>query len=220
METGTFDQTSSEERQEFAASLVNAPTTLLQGMQETPANFSGEITGGTSFDVGATRIGVIATAGYSNTWHSRDAIQQTSLDPLLGGTPQTSFESVTTDNRIIVNGLVGIAANFGDHQIRWTNLFIRDTLKQGRLSAGFNRNVADQDPDLPASLPEQNTYWFERQLFDTQLVGELDFGDFDIDFRGSYANTQRESPYERSIGYAISATMTRRPSGRATSTIM
>src|SRR4029453_4437882 len=51
-------------------------------------------------------------------------------------------------------------------------------------------------------LIEQNTYWFERQLITSQLVGEFDFGDFDVDVRGSYANTQRESPYERSIGYA------------------
>ena len=201
METGTFDQTSSAQRQDFAASLINAPTTLLQAMQETPANFSGEITAGTSFDLGGTRIGVFATAGYSNTWRSRDAIQQTSLDPLLGGTPQTSFESVTTDNRIIVNGLVGIAANFGEHQVRWTNLYIRDTLKQGRLAAGFNRSVSDQDPDLPPSIIEQNTYWFERQLIDTQLVGEFDFGNFDVDVRASYANTQRESPYERAFSY-------------------
>jgi outer membrane receptor protein involved in Fe transport len=80
-------------------------------------------------------------------------------------------------------------------------LFIRDTLKQGRLAAGFDRNVTDQDPDRPPSLIEQNSYWFERQLIDTQLVAELDFGDFEVDLRGTYANSQRESTYEREIGY-------------------
>jgi len=49
---------------------------------------------------------------------------------------------------------------------------------------------------------EQNTYWFERQLITTQLVGEFRFGNFSIDLRGAYANSQRESPYERSINYA------------------
>ncbi|HEY5711778.1 MAG TPA: TonB-dependent receptor [Allosphingosinicella sp.] len=199
---GTFAATSDAERRDFAASLVNAPTTLLQRMGDTPANFDGEITGGTSTEIRGGRIGVIASFGYDNSWRSRDALQQTSLDPALGGTPQTNFRTVTTDNRIIVNGLVGIGAEFGRNRIRWTNLYIRDTLKQGRLAAGFNRNVSDQDPNLPASLIEQNTYWFERQLFDTQLVGEFHFGDFSLDLRGTYANTQRESPYERSIGYA------------------
>ena len=112
-----------------------------------------------------------------------------------------SFQTVTTDNRILVNALFGLGAEFGEHQLRWTNLFIRDTLKQGRLAAGFNRNVPDQDPNLPPSLIEQNTYWFERQLIDTQLVGEFQFGNFSVDLRGTFANTQRESPYERDISY-------------------
>jgi len=66
---------------------------------------------------------------------------------------------------------------------------------------GFNRSVSDQDPDLPPSLIEQNTYWFERQLITTQLVGEFRFGNFSVDVRGAYANSQRESPYERSLSY-------------------
>jgi len=201
VETGTFAGTTDEERRQFAASLVNSPTTVLQRNRNIPANFSAEVSGGTSFDIGSGRIGLLAAAGYSNSWRTRDALQQSSLDPELAGIPQTSFQTVTTDNRIIVNGLLGLGANFGDHQIRWTNLFIRDTLKQGRLSAGFNRNVSDQDPSLPPSLIEQNTYWFERQLFNTQLVGEFEFGPLSLDVRAAYANSQRESPYERAIGY-------------------
>ena len=103
-----------------------------------------------STEIRGGRIGFIAAAGYSNAWRTRDALQQTSLDPLLAGTPQTSFQSVSTDNRIIVNGLLGIGAEFGQHRVRWTNLYIRDTLKQARLAAGFNRNVTDQDPDSAA----------------------------------------------------------------------
>ncbi|MGB7405965.1 MAG: TonB-dependent receptor, partial [Pacificimonas sp.] len=49
----------------------------------------------------------------------------------------------------------------------------------------------------------QRTTWFERQLINTQLVAEFDFGDISADFRGSYANTQRESPYERGFRYAF-----------------
>jgi outer membrane receptor protein involved in Fe transport len=198
---GTFGSTTPAQRRGFAASLVNAETNLLQRNRDIPANVSGELSAGTSFDVGGGRVGVLASFGYDNSWHTRDALQQSSLDPELAGTPQTSFRSVSTDNRIIVNGLFGIGADFGEHQIRWTNVFIRDTLKQGRLSAGFNRNVADQDPALPPSIIEQNTYWFERQLFDTQLVGEFQFGDLGVDVRGAYANSQRESPYERSMSY-------------------
>jgi outer membrane receptor protein involved in Fe transport len=199
---GNFNSTTAAERRGFAASLRNAETTVLQRNGDIPANFSADLSAGSTFDVGSGRIGLIAAAGYSSTWRTRDALQQTSTDPELAGTPLTSFRRVTTDNRVIVNGLLGVGAEFGEHELRWTNLYIRDTLKQGRLAAGFNRNVADQDEALPPSLIEQNTYWFERQLIDTQLVGEFKFDDLSVDVRGTYANTQRESPYERDIGYS------------------
>jgi TonB-dependent receptor len=199
---GAFNSgTSAAQRRDFAASLTNARTTLLQRIANVPANLSLDLSAGAAFDLIGARIGLIAAAGYSNSWRTRDALQQTSLDPELGGTPQSSFQRVTTDNRIVVNGMVGLGAEFGRHKVRWTNLYIRDTLKQGRLAAGFNRSVADQDPNLPPSIIEQNSYWFERQLADTQLVGELRFGDFSLDLRGTYANSQRESPYERDISY-------------------
>jgi len=201
MTGGTFDGTTGAQRRDFAAGLLNADTTLLQRMSDTPANVSGDISAGASTDIRGGRIGFIAAGSYSNAWRTRDALQQTTTDPGLAGTPLTSFQTVTTDNRIIVSGLLGLGAEFGEHQIRWTNLYIRDTLKQGRLAAGFNRNVSDQDVNLPPSLMEQNTYWFERQLIDTQLVGEFRFDNFSVDLRGTFASTQRESPYERSFSY-------------------
>lgn len=202
MKAGTFNATSAAQRRDFAASLTNAPTTLLQRNGDIPMNFSADISAGASTDLPDGRIGFIAALGYSNSWRTRDTLQQTSLDPELAGMPQQSFRNVITDNRIVVNGMLGIGAEFGDHKIRWTNLYIRDSLKQGRLAAGYNRSIADPDPNLSvAPVLEQNTYWFERQLIDTQLVGEFKFNDLSVDVRGTYANSQRESPYERSISY-------------------
>lgn len=199
---GNFNSaTTDAQRRDFAASLINAPTTLLQRMTDTPFNGSGELSGGASTEIRGGRIGFIAAAGYNNSWHSRDALQQTSIDPGVAGTPQSSFQTVSTDNRIIVNGLLGLGAELGDHRLRWTSLYVRDTLKQGRLAAGFNRSVQDQNPALPPSVMEQNTYWFERQLITTQLVGEFRWGNFSLNLRGAYANSQRESPYERDISY-------------------
>lgn len=189
---------------DFAASLTNAPTTVLQRNRNIPPNLSTDVTGGTAWDVGDDRLGLIASIGFSNGWRTRDARQQSSLDPQLAGTPQSDFRTVITDNRITLNGLLGLGYEFGEHQLRWTNIYIRDTVKQGRLAAGFNRNVADQVAGEPASIIEQNTYWFERQLIDTQLVGEFEFDDVSLDLRGTYANSQRESPYERGFSYFYS----------------
>ena len=189
---------------DFAASLTNAPTTVLQSNRNIPPNFSADLSGGTAWDVGDDRLGLIAALGFSNGWRTRDAHQQSSLDPQLAGTPQSDFRTVITDNRITVNGLLGLGYEFGEHQLRWTNIYIRDSVKQGRLAAGFNRNVADQVAGQPASIIEQNSYWFERQLIDTQLVGEFEFDDLSLDLRGTYANSQRESPYERGFSYFYS----------------
>jgi len=181
--------------QEIAISLVNARTTLVQKVGNMPINFSGNVTGGKSFDVGDLRLGVIASAGIGNTWRTRQTRQQLSLDADLSGVPQTDFSRVITDNRVVVNGLLGLSAEFGENVLRWTNLYIRDTIKQTRLGLGTDENQQGRD------IIEQDTAWFERQLIDTQLVGEFDFGDLDLDLRGSYANSQREAPYERSFTY-------------------
>jgi outer membrane receptor protein involved in Fe transport len=47
----------------------------------------------------------------------------------------------------------------------------------------------------------QDTSWFERQLYNSQFVGEMEFGDLSVDLRGGYAQTQREAPYEWEFTY-------------------
>ncbi|WP_315763964.1 TonB-dependent receptor domain-containing protein [Sphingomonas sp. Y38-1Y] len=174
--------------------LTNAETSLVFENRNIPANFSGEISAGTSFDVGATRIGLIAGGGLSNTWRTRDAIQQVAIDQ--DGSLVSDFRNVATDHRALVNGLFGVGAEVGRHRLRWTNLYIHDTLKQAILGQGEDQNNLD--------LLNQNTNWFERQLFTTQGVAELKFGNLNVDLRGAYANTQRNSPYERTFTYLFS----------------
>lgn len=171
--------------------LTNAETSLVFENRNIPANFSGELSAGTSFDVGSSRIGFIAGGGISNTWRTRDAIQQVPLD--AQGGLAGDFRTVATDHRALVNGLFGIGAEVGRHRFRITNLYIHDTLKQAILGQGFDSNNND--------LATQNTNWFERQLFTTQGVAEMKFGDLNVDVRGAYANTQRNSPYERNFTY-------------------
>lgn len=179
----------------IASSLVNAPTTLLQKNNDIPVNFSGNFSAGTSIDTGGATIGVIATAGIDNKWRTRQTLQQLSLNADLSGTPQTSYTSVITNNRMVVNGLLGFGAEFGDHKLRWTNLYIRDTLKQGSLAVGTDENQQGRD------IMKQTTAWYERQLIDTQVVGEFKFDDLSVDLRGGYANSKRNAPYERGFTY-------------------
>ncbi|RYD64640.1 MAG: TonB-dependent receptor, partial [Sphingomonadales bacterium] len=177
-----------------AAQLTNAETTLVLQNNNIPANWNGELSAGHSFDLGGVRLGLIASASLGNSFRTRDAIQQESDD--AAGALRSDFRTVLTDNRITANGLIGLGAEFGEHRIRWTNLYIHDTLKQARMGTAtvYNNNTADR-------VLQQNTNWFERQLIDTQLTGEFKFGDFSVDLRGSYANTKRNAPYERFFSY-------------------
>ena len=175
--------------------LVNAETSLLQQNDHIPINWSAGLTGGANIPLADGELGIIATAGISNKWRTRDTLQQTSLNQDLSGDPQTSYNRVITDNRVVVNGLLGFGLELGDHKFRWTNLYIRDTLKQSRLGLGTDRNQSERD------ILKQDTAWYERQLINTQLVAEFDFDRFQLDLRGAYANSQREAPYERGFTY-------------------
>ena len=181
----------------IASELITGRNAVVQRDKNLPANGSGTITGGTSFEIGDdTTMGVIFNAGYSNKWRTRDTIQQTASTLDLSQ-KELDFRKVISDNRMVVNGLLGFGIEVGEQKIRLTNLFIRDTLKQARLGVGTRQTTSPT-----ATLLQQDTAWFERQLVDSQLVGEFKLSpDVNLSFRAAYANSQREAPDEISLEY-------------------
>jgi TonB-dependent receptor len=188
LSSGTVDD------QAIAGQMVNANNSLLQRQKRIGPNWSATLTGGTKYDVGDVSLGLIATAGYSSKWTTRDTIQQNSLTSDLSAL-ENDFERVSTDNRVIVNGLLGLGVEFGDNKLRWTTLGVHDTIKRARLSLG-QRHGTDTD------FMQQDTAWYERQLIDTQFVGEFKLSpNWSLDLRGSYANTKRDAPDEFTYEY-------------------
>jgi TonB-dependent receptor len=183
--------------QAIAGQLVTSRNAVIQRDRNLPPNGSATITGGTNFDIGEdATIGIIFNAGYSNKFRTRDTIQQTASTLDLSQ-KELDFKKVITDNRIVVNGLLGFGLEAGDQKVRWTNLFIRDTLKQARLGVGTRQTTSPT-----ATLMQQDTAWFERQLIDSQLVGEFKLSpDVNLSIRVAYANSQREAPDEFSFEY-------------------
>jgi len=180
--------------QAIAGQLVTSRNGVVQRWKKTPANFSASFSGGKAFPLGDGEIGVIGGAGYSNKFLTRESRQQTSLSADLS-TLESDFRQVNTDQRIVVNGLLGIGLEFGDSKVRWTNLFIRDTIKQARLAIG-NRQETSVD------FLQKRTAWYERQLIDTQMVGEFKLAPgVNLDLRAAYANSQREAPGELTFEY-------------------
>ncbi|WP_439485308.1 TonB-dependent receptor domain-containing protein [Blastomonas fulva] len=193
------------EVRDLTASLANANTALIQRNNNIPVNFSGQISGATSFLIGDVNIGIVGATGINNTWRTRGGVQQISqgIVPVNGVdtlNPDIDFRYLTTENRIVVNGLLGITADVGEHKFKLTNVFIRDTLKDASIREGIDARVTDT-----RLINRSRTNWFERQLMNTQFVGEMKFDDFRLNFRGSYANSQREAPYERTFDYTFNA---------------
>jgi len=181
----------------IASQLITGRNAILQKDNNLPANFSVNLAGGRSFEVGSGKLGIIGGAGYSNRWQTRDATNQTSLQGDLEDL-ESDFRRVTTQNRLIVNGLFGLAYEFGEtnqNKIRWTNVYIHDTIKHARLGLG-NRKGTEVD------YMQQDTAWYERQLLDTQFVGEFKpTENLSLDVRASYAKTKRDAPFELTFEY-------------------
>lgn len=183
----------------LGGALINGRNAVVQKIGHEQPNFSANLSAGTAIDLTGGTLGVIAAAGYSNKTITRDILQQrtsltTASDP---NSLYSNFRTVQTDNRIVANALLGLGLQLGESKIRWTNVYIHDTDKLASLSLG-------QVPTYSTTTDymNQKTAWFERQLIDTQFVGEFKVAsDTEIDVRGGYANSKRLAPYEIDIQY-------------------
>lgn len=188
LSSGNVDSTA------IARELVTGRNGVVQRDTNTRPNFSGSLSAGKTFQVGSSELGIIAAAGYSNKMLTRAPLQQISLSADLS-TIESSFRQVNTDERSVVNGLLGLGLESGSNKLRWTTIYIHDTIKQSRLSLG-NRQQTSVD------FLQQKTAFYERQLFDTQVAGEFKLNpDLNLDVRAGYANSQRKAPFELGFEY-------------------
>lgn len=187
-----------------ASVLENEDTLILQRNRDIPANFSGSASAGYGRDFGDTRFGVLASLGFSNGWRTRGATQQTAQ----AGSLVTHSYGVRTENRIQANGLLSLGLDLPQgHELRWTNVYIHDTSKVSRVRGRYEEiqtpfeDLADDRLTGPYDSLNYETSYVERQLITSQLVGEFEFDAIEVDLRGSYSNSQRTSPYERTTQY-------------------
>lgn len=180
---------------EIASQLVGRSNGLVQKVGDVSPNFSGNFTGGNTWAIGDSELGVIATAGFNNGWRTRDNTQQTAANADLSAIDK-DYRQVATENRAVANALLGVGYEFGNNTLRWTNLYIHDTLKRTSLAEGRRNNTR---PD--ADFSEQNTALYERELMSTQLTGGFDLEPLKVSTRASYSTSKREAPYELGIGY-------------------
>jgi hypothetical protein len=182
----------------IASEFARTDNVLVQRLDAVPFNGSANISAGNAWLVGDSdaRLGLIGTAGFSNGWRTRDILEQTpgSFDLSV---IDKDYQRVSTDNHVVANAVLGLSYEFGvDSQLRWTNYYIHDTLKQTSLAAGHENNQR-----LGADFLEQTTAWYERELLGTQVSVSLPLEPVTIGARASYAQSERDAPYELAIGY-------------------
>ncbi|MEL7447368.1 MAG: TonB-dependent receptor plug domain-containing protein, partial [Pseudomonadota bacterium] len=142
-----IEDTSIATQEGIAGQLFPTNLVTLQKNDSLPANFSASITGGAAFELGGENyLGVIATASIKNNWRNRTVRSQFATPDLSLVTED--FSTFITDNNVLVNGLLSFGLDLGPHTIRWTNLYIRDTLKTARLEEGTNIELGDTGFDF------------------------------------------------------------------------
>jgi outer membrane receptor protein involved in Fe transport len=172
-------------------SLVNSPLTVIQSEDLDP-DFEGEVTAGSSFDLGSFNVGLVGVFGYDSSIRTQRAERVTQAAGSVG----EEIESFSTTWDIVANAFGSASLGWDTHEIALTGLLVRSTSKDAQIDEGTNIN--DANP-----RHREATGWYERQLSSVQLAGEHGFGDLQLDWRTAFAQSTRDAPYEREIYYII-----------------
>lgn len=187
---------SDTELQAIGRSFNNAPLNLLQKNDHTDVDYSVDISGGDSYDLGWGSFGFVAVAGFDNSWRTREGVQQEGLVQGSDIEVRTDYDFQSTQNDVTLNGLLGLGLDWDQNQIKWTTLYVHNTTKKARSRAGT-------DEAAGAEVRDDYTEWFERTLMNSQLTGKHEFGALEIDWRAAYAKSSRDAPYEKGIRYRL-----------------
>jgi outer membrane receptor protein involved in Fe transport len=182
--------------QRIGRSLVNAPLRLLQ-KEDSPVDFGLEASGGFSNETPIGTLGVIVVGGYDSSWRTRVGFQEVGGFDAGRLIPLDSFRFQSGQNDVQLNALGALSLSGLDHELTWTNFYVRNTTKEARTQVGPRFDTGG------TVVRNDFTEWFVRQLFSTQLAGEHDFleGALELDWRAAYSTTSRDAPYETYFQY-------------------
>lgn len=172
-------------------SLTNSPLSVIQTGSLGP-NFEGGLEGGLSYEVmdGAT-LGVVAVAAYKQDWTTERAERVTTAGNQIGDV----FDTTETTLDVTVNSLVSATLGWENHSLTATGLYVHTSSKQTQIDQGLDFNAPTSD----GQVFDEFSGFYERDLVMGQLAGVHSFGDLSIDWRGAYARSTRDAPYERTL---------------------
>lgn len=188
--TGTnINSLTPQEREIAGESLVNTPLSVIQSDELHPS-FEAELEGGKALAFGEFDVGLIGVLGYDSSWTTREARQQVLRNDSSGDFDRDVLVDQTAYDAI-VNGLGSITVAQGLNEVSGTLFYVHSTTKDAQISVGEDGSNEIRH--------RERTAWYERELTSFQLAGSHAFGDLDLTWRGSVAQSTYDSPYERQL---------------------
>ncbi len=188
--TGTnVNSLSADDRELAGESLVNSPLSVIQQGDVDPT-LEIALEGGKAMAFGEFDVGLIGVLGFDGGWTTRQATQQVLRNDASGDFDRDVVVDQTTYDAI-VNGLGSLTVGRGNQEVAGTLFYVHSTTKDAQISVG-------EDGSNEVRHRERSA-WYERELTSFQLAGSHGFGDLDLNWRGSVAQSTYDSPYERQL---------------------
>lgn len=188
--TGTnVNSLSADERELAGESLVNSPLSVIQQGEVDPT-VEVALEGGKAMAFGEFDVGVIGVLGFDGGWTTRQATQQVLRNDASGDFDRDVVVDQTTYDAI-VNGLGSLTIGRGNQEVAGTLFYVHSTTKDAQISLGEDGSNEIRHRERSA--------WYERELTSFQLAGSHGFGDLDLNWRGSVAQSTYDAPYERQL---------------------
>ncbi|MFZ9709406.1 MAG: TonB-dependent receptor domain-containing protein [Steroidobacteraceae bacterium] len=184
------------EIQRIGQSLRNAEVNLIQQRNDMYPGVSLGLQGGLRSDRDFGSVGAFGVVGFENDWLTRRGIQEDAAKIGADLVALSSYKHLSTQNNVTLNGLLGFGVDLGEHDLTLTNLYVRNTTKEVRSLSGT-------DGLFGGDVRDDSTAWFERELFSSQLSGAHQFDSLELNWRGNYAKSSREAPYQNAVRYAL-----------------
>ena len=142
--------------------------------KEMPADFEAELTGGYRWFLGEDwELGFLAIGSYSNKWRNRErTLREVTL-------PDDSFtDSLRTINQVTLTAGLNVGLRFtADHEIRWLNMFLRNSEDEASVSLSCKQGQFNDCASTNTRERLQDTRFEQRDLDITQFNGTHKLGD-------------------------------------------
>ncbi|XBQ16690.1 MAG: TonB-dependent receptor [Oceanicaulis sp.] len=165
-----------------------------------PGDVGFDLSLGDRYDFDGFSVGVLASAGYDNSWQTYKGTRATSRFQGSGLAPIQQFDRYDTENTIETNAMVSLGLETDNHEVQALALVLRSTEKGTEIQQGFD--------ETGNTVREDQTGWFERQVYTYQLSGDHFFEigltePLQVEWRASTADASRNAPNQRRARYRV-----------------